>query len=866
MFHKILSPLTNTRNYSFELLTTQKRVAIQKVRKLASPQITRRIYTMSIPPRQSMIRQTRSKTRAAKESANPNLQVEMESLEENHSSNSFEPSIIDVYGGDKFECGGCDKPNNFELYMVQCRGCARWYHFSCANVKQSTVRREAFACKLCIPPASSRTSRTTTSSMRRARIARELERLDEERKLMERMHDEEFALQEKARKDKFEHEKQYLAKRFDLLRQQDEQDGTSNSGSSRRSQHSHQGSHQNRVQDWVDDVARVSEGAGEQVPITTVVVNEKDFDPNVIVTNEGHASSTPLKAPSCNAGIGLIPPPPPLPVPLRLNDKSRELIATPRTTGSIAIGETADEDSESVIGAVGGTNRPRISPVLSFVDVVGPLDDLLNNPVVTKSKTGTIPKLQTRPPFEQWSSRTINNEYEKERVKENDVRRQRELDLIDQLNRLEMQKEDGFLKNRELEQQMKTREQEQEQLVLHKQRELVKMEQQLQHQKQEKENFVRQQQKVLKERDEELERLRRLEQEYNQYRRTKEYQREDDRVTTLRPPLVHSAAVMSKAAEYRDRAEPPRHEDICGNPVSDALLGGTQPHSHDVRLQHRSFDEPGINTPVGGRSDIDVESRAFASQDSVRPSQIQNPVLNPYLPVSTPPVVNNVAIPPQLTPTPQQLAARQVVNRELPIFAGDPIDWPLFISSYNHSTHACGYSDSEILLRLQRCLKGSAKEAVSSFLLHPTKVPQVVSTLQLLYGRPEQIVQSLIAKVRNTPAPKSERLDTLVSFGLVVQNLCGHLKAIGLENHLSNPVLLNELVEKLPTAVKFNWALHQSQLAVVDLSAFGEYMANVVSATSCVVSWNGVASKVAKDDRSKGKDRAYINTHTPNRE
>lgn len=78
-------------------------------------------------------------------------------------------------------------------------------------------------------------------------------------------------------------------------------------------------------------------------------------------------------------------------------------------------------------------------------------------------------------------------------------------------------------------------------------------------------------------------------------------------------------------------------------------------------------------------------------------------------------------------PNPQQVATRQVISRDLPVFSGDPIEWPLFFSSYNHSTVACGYTDSENLLRLQRSLKGVAKEAVSSFLLHPFTVPQVLS-------------------------------------------------------------------------------------------------------------------------------------------
>lgn len=170
-------------------------------------------------------------------------------------------------------------------------------------------------------------------------------------------------------------------------------------------------------------------------------------------------------------------------------------------------------------------------------------------------------------------------------------------------------------------------------------------------------------------------------------------------------------------------------------------------------------------------------------------------------------------------PSPQQLAARQVFTKDLPVFSGDPIDWPLFISSYQHSTETCGYTNSENLLRLQRCLRGNAKDSVSSFLLHPSTVPQVLSTLQLLYGRPEQIVNNMIAKVRSTPPPKPDRLETLVSFGLVVQNLCGHLKAVGLERY---PILLQELVDKLPMAVKFNWALYQEQVPMVDLNVFCE--------------------------------------------
>lgn len=182
------------------------------------------------------------------------------------------------------------------------------------------------------------------------------------------------------------------------------------------------------------------------------------------------------------------------------------------------------------------------------------------------------------------------------------------------------------------------------------------------------------------------------------------------------------------------------------------------------------------------------------------------------------------------------------------------------VSSYQYSTDACGYSDSENLLRLQRSLKGIAKDAVSSFLLHPSTVPQIMATLQTLYGRLEQIVHHMVAKVRATPAPKADRLETLVQLGLVVQNLCGHLRAIGMGNHLSNPILLQELVDKLPANIKFSWALYQEQQPVVNLRTFGDYIGRVTAATSSVTNICPL-TKPQKEEKPRTKEKAFVNTH-----
>ncbi|XP_062713248.1 uncharacterized protein LOC134290198 [Aedes albopictus] len=209
----------------------------------------------------------------------------------------------------------------------------------------------------------------------------------------------------------------------------------------------------------------------------------------------------------------------------------------------------------------------------------------------------------------------------------------------------------------------------------------------------------------------------------------------------------------------------------------------------------------------------------------------------------------------------QQLSARQVVPKELPVFTGCPEEWPLFISSFCNSTAMCGYSQAENLMRLQKCLKGRALEAVRSNLLLPSSVPKVMETLETLFGSPERLVQSLLNKVRGVPTPKAERLESLVNFGLVVQNLVGHLKAANQQAHLSNPTLLQELVDKLPPHLRLDWALFKRNCGVVDLGTFCDYMSAITSAASDVAHFTDFDGPRAVENEKPRREKAYINAH-----
>ncbi|XP_053698719.1 uncharacterized protein LOC128745665 [Sabethes cyaneus] len=210
-------------------------------------------------------------------------------------------------------------------------------------------------------------------------------------------------------------------------------------------------------------------------------------------------------------------------------------------------------------------------------------------------------------------------------------------------------------------------------------------------------------------------------------------------------------------------------------------------------------------------------------------------------------------------PTQQQLAARQSLAKELPRFSGDPSEWPIFISNYHYTTEACGFSQAENMLRLQRCLTGPALDTVRSRLVLPAAVPQVMETLRMRFGRPELLIKALLDKVRDIPAPKSDKLEGLIEFGMAVQTLCDHIEAANERAHLSNPSLLQELVEKLPPEQRMTWAKYKRDFECVDLKIFGDYMASVVQDAISVVSLESMNRKQNARDRPKMK--GFVNAH-----
>ncbi|XP_053960415.1 uncharacterized protein LOC128864687 [Anastrepha ludens] len=207
---------------------------------------------------------------------------------------------------------------------------------------------------------------------------------------------------------------------------------------------------------------------------------------------------------------------------------------------------------------------------------------------------------------------------------------------------------------------------------------------------------------------------------------------------------------------------------------------------------------------------------------------------------STVPISANVgSLPLQFSTQPRKL-------QDLPEFSGKPEDWPIFFTAYTESTTVYGYSRFENNLRLQKCLKGEAREAVKSLLIHPNNVANIIEQLKFRFGRPEQLIRSQLAHVREIAPISESSVVKLIPFATKISNVCAFLRsACGGEQYLVNPTLLDELVGKLPMSKRIEWAVFASSLqpyaTVQHFSDWLTQLANVI----CTV-YDGEAAKDSK--------------------
>lgn len=133
----------------------------------------------------------------------------------------------------------------------------------------------------------------------------------------------------------------------------------------------------------------------------------------------------------------------------------------------------------------------------------------------------------------------------------------------------------------------------------------------------------------------------------------------------------------------------------------------------------------------------------------------------------------------------------------------------------------------------------------------PSTVPFAIETLRMLYGRPDIIHHTLQFKLKQEPPVRKENLQTLINLALSVQNYRATLQAIGLSDYLNDPMLLNELVQKLPGDLKLDWGRFRVTLARVNIEVFDGWLFSLATCASQLTSYT--PTDTAEELKRKGK-------------
>ncbi|CAH1110642.1 unnamed protein product [Psylliodes chrysocephalus] len=112
----------------------------------------------------------------------------------------------------------------------------------------------------------------------------------------------------------------------------------------------------------------------------------------------------------------------------------------------------------------------------------------------------------------------------------------------------------------------------------------------------------------------------------------------------------------------------------------------------------------------------------------------------------------------------EKFVARQIVEKDFPAFDGNPEDWPVFIYQFRHISSLCQYSNEERMIKLNKCLRGAARSAVSGMMMSPNNVDFVLKNLERCFGRPDLIIDRMLPKIQAIPTIKENHMECLIQF------------------------------------------------------------------------------------------------------
>ncbi|CAH2218177.1 jg24405 [Pararge aegeria aegeria] len=149
-----------------------------------------------------------------------------------------------------------------------------------------------------------------------------------------------------------------------------------------------------------------------------------------------------------------------------------------------------------------------------------------------------------------------------------------------------------------------------------------------------------------------------------------------------------------------------------------------------------------------------------------------------------------------------QRTSQHQLYQELPYYDGNSSEWVAFRVVYDDTSKS--YTPTQNMTRLRRAIKGAARSTFKSLLYSDATPDQVMKALQRRYGRPDSLVMQELDRIKALPKI-GENPQEICSFASDVDNCVTAIHGLQKPQYLCSPVMVREIVEKLPSYLKFQW-------------------------------------------------------------
>ncbi|KAL3086913.1 hypothetical protein niasHT_021777 [Heterodera trifolii] len=138
----------------------------------------------------------------------------------------------------------------------------------------------------------------------------------------------------------------------------------------------------------------------------------------------------------------------------------------------------------------------------------------------------------------------------------------------------------------------------------------------------------------------------------------------------------------------------------------------------------------------------------------------------------------NLALPVPINAAPVPLATARLPQLSLPVFSGEPMEWPAFWQSFESAVDRAALEPVDKLNYLHGCLRGKAARAVTAY-RGGENYAHAVAALRRLFGDPRKIAEALQSELINL-RPVDDSVGSLQHFLETLERVCRQLSNLNM--------------------------------------------------------------------------------------